>query len=105
MPSRAGLVKTFVRSSSRVVKKSFVHGTYPDPKVIGTESNREHRSIFQQPASGQFRPDPDQTHIVRFRTGTQRRHKSLLQPPYDQPLKTPCRAFSSTFEATATCGV
>jgi hypothetical protein len=55
-----------------VLKKSFVHGTYPDPKVIGTESNREHRSIFQQPArafSGEVDP-------VRRRKGVENKDES-----------------------------
>jgi hypothetical protein len=37
--------------SSRLLKKPFVPGTYPHPTAIIPESNQEHRSLFQQPAS------------------------------------------------------
>ena len=34
-----------------MLKKPFVHETYPNPSVIEAESNREHRSLFQRPAN------------------------------------------------------
>ena len=46
-------------SPSRLLKKAFVHGTSPNPRVNRPESEREHCSLFQQPARlGQRRCSP-----------------------------------------------
>jgi hypothetical protein len=37
-------------TSSRLLKKAFVHGTSPNPRVNTPESERERCSLFQQPA-------------------------------------------------------